>query len=112
MSAQLPPEQLRALCREMDAEVRALVAAQSAGNLDREGFVNGLLHLEAEKAQANGLVLTASHTFDEWTVVSLRVCGSAHPCVCVEFHPATGCFRKVGTACREADPRRAACAKR
>ncbi len=105
MCVQLLPEQLRALCREMDAELRALVAAQSAGDLNDEGFVEALLRLEAEKARANGLVLTASHTFDDWTVVRLHLRGVAEPCVSFEFHQPTGRFRQVGTPCREADPR-------
>ena len=101
----LPDEQLSALCREMDAEIRALVAAQSSGNLNNQGFVERLLRFEAERARANGLVLTASHTFDDWTVVSLRVRGSGEPCASFEFQPATGRFREVGSACREPDPR-------
>ncbi len=91
----------------MDTELRALVAAQSAGNLNDEGFVERLLRFETERARTHGLVLTASHTFDNWTIVSLRVCGAADPLASFEFDPATGRFREVGTPCREPDPRAA-----
>jgi hypothetical protein len=97
-------EQLSAVCREMDAEIRALVAAQSSGDLNNEGFVERLLRFEAERARTHGLILTASHTFDDWTVVSLRIPGRSEPCASFEFQPATGRFRPVGTPCRERDP--------
>jgi hypothetical protein len=91
----------------MDEELRALVAAQSAGNLNDAEFVERLLRFETERARANGLVLTASHTFDSWTIVTLRVCGAAAPLASFEFDPASGRFREAGTPCREPDPRAA-----
>lgn len=91
----------------MDAEVHALVAAQSAGSLDRDGFVQRLLRFEAERARVHGLTLSASHTSDDWTVLSLHVQGTAAPCASFEFQPETGHFRVVGAPCREPDPRQA-----
>jgi hypothetical protein len=100
----LSPEQLAAICAEIDQEVRELVAAQAAGRLHQQGFVEALLKFELERASAHGLILTASHTFDDWTVIALRVPGQSKPCAAFEFHPGTGQFREVGTPCRSTDP--------
>jgi hypothetical protein len=100
----LSPEQLAALCHEIGEEMRELVAAQAAGRLTEEGFVESLLECERERAAAHGLIFTASHTFDDWTVICLRQPGRREPCASFEFHPGTGLFREVGTLCRPADP--------
>lgn len=100
----LSPEQLAAICLEIDQEIRELVAAQAAGRLHQQGFVEALLKFELERASTHGLILTASHTFDDWTVVALRLPGRSEPCASFEFHPDTGQFRNVGTPCRPEDP--------
>jgi hypothetical protein len=100
----LSTEQLAALCREVDDEMRELVAAQASGRLNEAGFVEALLEFETARAAAHGLILNASHTFDGWTVISLRVPGQSEPCASFEFNPQTGKFRHVGTPCRDPDP--------
>lgn len=100
----LSPERLAAICDEIGEEMRELVAAQATGRLTELGFVEALLECERESAVAHGLVFTASHTFDDWTVVCLRRPGRREPCASFEFHPGTGRFRAVGTPCRPADP--------
>jgi hypothetical protein len=100
----LTADQLSIICRETEAAIHSLVAAQSAGRIDEREFVVSLLVFEAENATAHGLTLTVSHTFDDWSVASLRLPGRSEPCVSFEFQPGTGCFREVGTACRESDP--------
>jgi hypothetical protein len=104
MPLPLSSEQLALLCGEIDRELRALVTAQAAGHLTEPQFVQAMLRIEEERASAHGLIMTASHTFDEWTVVSLRVPGCTDPCASFEFHSASGDYRAVGTACRCCDP--------
>lgn len=88
----------------MEREIRALVTAQCTGRLHENGFVDALLQLEKEKAAAHGLILTASHTYDDWTVIRLQIPGRHEACASFEFEPKSGRFRRVGTPCREADP--------
>jgi hypothetical protein len=84
--------------------MRELVAAQAAGQLTEQGFVESLLGCERERGAAHGFIFTASNTFDDWTVVFLRQPGRSEPCASFEFHPGTGLFREVGTLSRRADP--------
>ncbi len=100
----LSQDQLAALCREIDEDIRRLVAAQAAGEITEKGFVEALLKFEMERAATHGLVLSASHTFDDWTVISLSLPGRSEPCASFDFHPASGQFRNVGTPCRPVDP--------
>lgn len=82
--------------------------AHTSGILGEQGFVEVLLRLEEEKAAPFGFVLTASNTYDDWTVVALRMKGVSEPCASFEFLPSTGEFRTVGVACREPDPQHTA----
>jgi hypothetical protein len=100
----LSSEQLADICREIDQEIRELVAAQASGHLNEPQFVEALLKFETDRAAAHGLILTASHTFDDWTVISLRIPGRAEPCASFEFHAESGRFRNVGSPCRPSDP--------
>ena len=103
MSPEPSSDQLTNTCREIGRELRALAAAQASGKINQHEFVSALLKLELEKAAPHRLVLTASHTLDEWTVVSLRLPGRSEPCASFEFLPATGQFRPVGSPCVGAD---------
>src|SRR4051794_8111940 len=98
-------EELEALCRKLDQELRELVAAQAAGRMQVHGFVEALLRFEAERVAAHGLILPAPHPYDAWPVVPLRTPGRSAPCASFEFAPATGRFRQYGSPCRESDPR-------
>lgn len=101
LTSPLSKIQLAAICVEFDEDLRGLVAARSSGQIDETDFVRALLELEAVTAARNGLTLTASHTYDDWTVVSLRVARRSQPCASFEFQPSTGCFRAVGCPCRD-----------
>ncbi|HEV7401427.1 MAG TPA: hypothetical protein VGO11_00810 [Chthoniobacteraceae bacterium] len=103
MPPPLSSEQLAIICREIDEEIRDLVAAQAAGHINEAAFVEALLRFETHRAATHALILSASHTFDDWTVISLRIPGQAEPCASFEFHAASGRFRHVGTPCRHAD---------
>jgi hypothetical protein len=81
------------------------VAAQAAGRLTEPQFVDTMLRIESERAITHGLTLTASHTYDDWTVVNLRLPGSSAPCASFEFEPVSGRYRDVGAICRCRDPR-------
>jgi hypothetical protein len=104
MSIPLSSDQLALLCREIDQDLRALVAAQAAGQLSEHGFVEAMLRIERERAAPHGLSLAASNTFDDWTVVKLRCPGCSDACASFEFHSASGQYRAVGTTCRRGDP--------
>ena len=95
---------LARLCREIEATLLTVTNAHAAGLIGEQGFVEVLLRLEEEKAAPFGFVLTASNTYDDWTVVALRLKGVSQPCASFEFLPSTGEFRTVGVACRESDP--------
>jgi hypothetical protein len=91
---------LKDLCREIGRDLEALVMSHLAGEPNERALVESLLQFEAQVARQHGLVITASNTFDEWTVIKVRVPGVSEPCSAFEFHPQTGKFRPVGTACR------------
>ena len=105
MPLPLSSEALILLCGAIDGELRALVAAHASGRLTEPQFVDAMLRIETERAARYGLTLTASHTYDEWTVVNVRLSGSPNPCASFEFQPASGRYRDVGAICRCRDPR-------
>ena len=104
MPLPLSSEALSLLCGAIDGELRALVAAQAAGRLSEPQFVDAMLRIESERATKHGLTLTASHTYDDWTVVILRLPGTSKPCASFEFEPVSGRYRDVGAICRCQDP--------
>ncbi len=87
------------VCRAIGEELRKLLAERGDNPICERTLVEDLLRFEAEKAAAQGLILTASNTYDDWTVVLLRVKGSSEPCAGFEFLPETGAFRAVGSPC-------------
>jgi hypothetical protein len=99
---------LAQICREIEATLLKLTKAHTAGIISEAGFVDVLLRLEEEKAAPFGFVLTASNTYDDWTILTLRAKGSSRPCAAFEFLPSTGEFRTAGVACREPGPHQTA----
>ncbi len=100
MSPDSSSDPLTNTCHGLGLEIKALAAAQAAGLIAQRELVDALLKLEREKAGPLRLVLTASHTYDDWTVVSLHHPGQSEPCASYEFQPTTGQFRPVGSPCR------------
>jgi hypothetical protein len=88
-------EETRLFCRIIGEELRDLVASQVAGEFDPPRFVASLLEFEAEVARRHELVITASNTIDDWTVMKVYVQGDATPCASFEFLPQAGQFREV-----------------
>jgi hypothetical protein len=83
------------VCRCLINEIRALAEKHLAGGMCEATFVSTLLALEAEKAAAHGIELTASNTIDDWTVVILRERGRSEPVAALEFEPSRRAFRPV-----------------
>src|SRR4051794_19381714 len=97
-------DDLAARCQRIGDEIRLLVAALRQGQFGEEGFVIELLRIEAGSAAAHGFSLCASHTFDDWTVITVRSAGSSKPCAAFEVNLRNGDSRPVGTPCRRPDP--------
>jgi hypothetical protein len=95
------PEEAQLLCRKVGDELRELVAAQINCKFNVQRLVEALLDFEAQVAQRHELIITASNTLDDWTVIKVYVEGEKAPCASFEFLPQTGRFRAVGTKCVE-----------
>lgn len=104
MSTPVSESQLTALCHELHDRIHLLVEARSAGRVDENGLVDALLQFERDRVAPYGLILTASNSYDDWTVLTLQVAGTREPCASFEFSLETHQFRPAGTVCRAGDP--------
>lgn len=80
------------VCWAAGEAVRYLAIEMGNGTLRERDFVRALLELE-ERSRKYGLQVCASHTLDEWIVVTIKARGEKHACQWLEFCPATGKFR-------------------
>jgi hypothetical protein len=94
---------LAAICREIEEALLAVTYLYTSGAIEEDEFVELLLKIEEEQATPAGFVITASNTYDNWTVIILRLKGVRQACAAFEFQPETGKFRHAGTPCRESD---------
>jgi hypothetical protein len=82
---------------QIEASLRDLITAYGSGALEERRFVDEILHLEAEKMNPRGFLLTASTTDDDWTMVALHVKGRSEPCAVFEFLPGRAEIRRSGS---------------
>src|SRR5205823_3842567 len=99
---------LAAIGRQIEEALLAVTFLYIAADVGEDDFVEILLKIEQEQAAPAGFVITASNTYDNWTVIVLRLKGVREPCAAFEFQPSTGKFRHVGAVCREAETQRMA----
>ena len=91
---------MESLCQRIAGHLEALARERAGGAISEERFVELVLKLEEQEATPAGFSLTASNTYDNWTVFKLRLTGTSDPCAAFEFLPETGEFRRPGSICR------------
>ena len=78
---------------EVIAEIRTLIDAYCRGLFTEARFVTSLLDIEAKTAGVPGVILTASNTIDDRTVIRFHVRSRPDLSVDFEFQPESGRVR-------------------